>query len=110
MPQTSITRTDSDVERGDAIQPQAATGILAVTFPFLPKLTDVKQVRVSPKKLRQHRVSYHRRISKENPILVTAQALKAALYHIFKTFRETRHRLGRPLAKGRRRNPHFRES
>jgi len=73
MSQASITRTDSDVERGDAIQPQAATGILAVTFPFLPELTDVKQVKVSPKKLRQHRVSYHRRISKENTILVTAQ-------------------------------------
>ena len=72
MSQASITRTDSDVEKGDAIQPQADTGILALTFTSLPELTDVKQVKVSPKNLRQHRVSYRHRISKENPILVTA--------------------------------------
>ena len=65
--------TQTDVEKGDAIQTQGDTGILAVTLPFLPELTPVKQAVISPKNLRQHRVSYYRRMSKENPIWVTAQ-------------------------------------
>jgi len=73
MSQASITRTDSDVEKGDAIQPQADTGILVVAFPFLPELTYVNQVMISAKNLRQHRGMYHRRISKEDPNLATAQ-------------------------------------
>jgi len=51
MSQASSTRTDSDVEKGDVIQPQADTGI-AVIFSFLPELTDVKQMMANKKNLR----------------------------------------------------------
>ena len=83
MTQASTARTDSDVEKGDAIQPRADTGILAVTFPFLPELTHVKQVKISPKKLRRHRLSHHPRIRKENHNLGTAQGRSLPYIQIF---------------------------